>query len=116
MSQVLIEWLGEGGAPVAPVVARYRADICRVCPKNVAPNWWQKNLLDPIAGVIRAGLEIKNSLNLSVEREDELHMCRVCGCCARLKVWTPIQHILKNTDPKKLQEFDKDCWIIQNLK
>ena len=116
MTNALTDWLGAGGTPVARDAAEYRARICLTCPLNVAPGWWDRNLKDPIAEMIRAGLEVKSGMSLHLDCEDGLHMCRACGCCARLKVWTPIQHILNHTDETTMNKFDANCWIIQNLK
>lgn len=107
----LKDWLGEGGTPVNSGLAAQRAVICRDCPENRAPLWWEKMTKEPIAAVIRSQLALKHDLNLAVEHEDDLHMCRVCGCCIRLKVWVPISHIKKHTSPEQLLKFPNWCWI-----
>ena len=103
----LIEWLGEGGVPVAQELAESRSKACEACPENRAPRWWEI-ALDPIAYCILRLLEVKNAMNLVVANEDKLHMCRVCGCCNRLKIWTPLSHIVKHDAPEK---FHVNCWI-----
>jgi len=46
---------------------------------------------------------------MAVANEDKLNMCRVCGCCIRLKVWTPLHHIIENTPDTG--KFPEHCWI-----
>lgn len=103
----LLDWLGSGGIPVAKELAESRAIVCETCPENRAPKWWEwaKN---PIADCIRERLEVKTAMQLRVSNEDGLNMCRVCGCCIRLKVWTPLERILPNVD---VSEFPEYCWI-----
>jgi hypothetical protein len=108
----LIEWLGSGGHPVDRAEAERRAAICTTCPLNVAPLWWEQMLKDPIAEAMRITLEIKNKMNLTVDNEDSLHVCRACGCCTRLKVWSPLA-IIKEHTPKSVN-FPPHCWINQN--
>lgn len=111
---ILKDWLGDGGAPVAPVVAEARAMVCVNCPENRAPYWWEK-AKNSIADAIRAHLVVKQQSGLRVSHEDEIHMCRVCGCCLRLKVWVPIEHIKEHTTPETLAKLPSHCWLLKEI-
>lgn len=114
------DWLGDSGRPVAPIVANFRAQRClhgnngEPCPNNVEPNWWDR-IKSTIAETIRMQLEIKHRLNLTVDEETDLNMCSACGCCLKLKVWTPIDHIKEHTDQKTLDKMPNFCWIKKEL-
>lgn len=112
---VLKEWLGEGGAAVDRRIAEHRATICRECPENRHPKWWE-HTKHAIAEVIRMHLEVKNRTHIAVEDETNLHMCRVCGCCIPLKIHVPLKHILANTEPEMLAKFPLACWIPNETK
>jgi len=101
----LLDWLGSGGQPVVPELAQARASICETCVENRAPRWWEV-VKDPVADCILELLEVKTAMNLRVENEEKVNMCRVCGCCIRLKVWVPIQHVSQNKE-----KFPEHCWI-----
>jgi hypothetical protein len=109
----LIEMFGPTAKPVEHYKAESRGSICELCPKNKSALWWEKMLKDPIAATIRRWLEFKNQMNLRVSMEDELQMCSVCGCCARLKIHIPIEHIAAHT--KDLSKYPPSCWIPQEL-
>lgn len=116
----LSDWLGENGTPVDPMVAAFRAQRCLIgndgkpCPKNVEPNWWDR-VKHKIADWIRAELELKHRMGLRVAEESSLHMCKVCGCCLSLKIWTPIKHIRDHTPAERVSEFPEYCWIKREL-
>lgn len=118
--EVLTDWLGAGGSPVDPMVATFRAQRCLIgndgqpCPKNVQPNWWDR-VKHTIADWIRAGLELKNRMNLHLAEDPKLHMCAGCGCCLQLKVWVPTKHIKAHTAPEKLADFPDYCWMKREL-
>lgn len=117
---VLADWLGSGGKPVLAFQAESRALTCLVgnngkpCPFNVQPLWWEK-AKGSIAAAIRDHVAIKNELALKVTREDELHMCRKCGCCLRTKVWVPMEHVRKVLDRKTIEELPSYCWMRTEL-
>ena len=109
----LTSWLGAGGKPVERWQAEQRAPVCEICPKNKAPRWWEKMLHEPIAAAIREQLALKHEMNLAVPNEEDLSMCQVCGCCTRLKIWTPIEHIVSHMQPE--DHYPDNCWIPQEI-
>jgi len=111
----LRDWLGDDGKTVTPDVAEDRAKVCLGCPQNSHPNWWERLLKDPIANAIRRELEIKNKMNIHLHEEENLHMCRICGCATRLKVWAPLAHIKDHTTPQSLEKMPPHCWIKNEL-
>ena len=113
MLDVLKEWLGDGGKVVDKLTAEKRAQICQACPLNVEPLWWWRFSADPIAKIIQSTLELKNRMDISVSNESHLHMCKACGCAARLKVHVPIEHIIRHTSHDTMTKFDSNCWILK---
>lgn len=110
---VLNDWLGDGGLPVPMPQAEARSFICKTCPLNVAPGWWHKFFLDPIAKAIRKTISIKNQIGLVLSCEEELHMCKACGCAPKLKVHVPIEHIKAHHKPE--HKYDPRCWVTKEM-
>lgn len=104
---VVVDWLMSGGNAVAPELAERRAGICVACPKNVPGSWYT---VAP-AQLIKETLEARKDLTLATSHDAELKSCDVCRCLMRLKVWVPLEPILKNTSPAILAEFPPNCWI-----
>jgi hypothetical protein len=114
-SSILTDWLGEGGTPIDSVSANARADVClNDCPKHRKFKWWEL-FKEPIALTIRLWLAKKSEMNLELEKEDKLFMCGVCGCCLRLKPWTPISHLSDHTDDETLNKYPGNCWLPKEL-
>lgn len=113
----LKDWLGEDGQTVTQDVAESRANVCRTgndgkkCPHNSHPDWWSRWFKDPIAHAIRRELEIKERIQIKLADEESVNMCGACGCCIRLKVWAPDQHIKDRTTPQSLIKMPPYCWI-----
>jgi hypothetical protein len=106
---LLHDWLGTG-EPVHPVVSYYRAKICEDCPENVQPGWWDTHIKLPIAQTIKAELELKSGMKISVPNEAAMGMCKVCGCCNALAVHVPVAHLKDHTSQKLLARFPDNCW------
>lgn len=104
---IILDWLTSGGDPVDPELASMRAMICAGCPKNIEGSWYT---VAP-AEIIKATLESSKHKTLSTPYDELLKSCDVCKCLMRLKVWTPLDHILKHTKPEILKEFPPNCWI-----
>lgn len=121
--QLLRDWLGPGCEMVTQTHAEHRAYICGFgaggdpCPLNKAPGWWNlvDNIKSAIAETIRAELELKQHLKLHVTSEEGLVMCAACGCCLKLKVWTPIQHIKDHISPANIDKTPRYCWMRTEL-
>lgn len=113
---LLKDWLGDGGHPVDRVVAEQRAAICTGgnagthCINNVEPNWWNR-VKHAVAEVICDQLSLKHKFSIETSKDVSLHMCKVCGCCLKLKVHTPPEHIAKHTTAPMLEQFPDFCWI-----
>jgi hypothetical protein len=102
-------WLGDGGKPVAQQLAQSRADTCRICPLNKEMSLITL-LAEGVASTVHRQMEIRNNLKLRVEGEHELHICSACSCVLGLKIWSPIRHVLDNTD---LSDLHPQCWILK---
>jgi hypothetical protein len=111
-SQIILDWLGAGGNTVSDEHAQIRADVCTgrrsgvPCSHN-APS----GILQTAAGEsIRQLLEIKNHAKKRVDGEKSLHTCNACNCYLRLKVWVPIEHIVKHMSAGEMEKFPAWCW------
>jgi hypothetical protein len=113
-SRILSEWLGHGGYPVSLARANDRALVCMDCPQNRKSKWWE-TAKDAIAAAICEHLEVKNKLNMHVAVENDLGMCKPCGCCTRLKIHVPIEHIARHLPSDAVSKFPKHCWIIEEM-
>lgn len=117
---ILADWLGEGGHPVDHEISDRRSESClmsdnsKPCPHNTAPEWWEKPK-DAIALMIRKQLAIKHRMDLYGLYEGALHMCDLCGCCLKLKIHVPIEHIRNHTDLETLAKYPDYCWIKKEL-
>jgi len=111
--KTLLDWLGSGAHPVDRSVAEQRAVICVACPQNGHGDW-TSYFTKPAAEEIRQQLEIRNSLKLETPSDVILGVCRACSCPLKLKVWTPMNHILANTEDEVRNKLDKDCWILKS--
>lgn len=118
--QVLLDWLGDGGHPVSQDTANTRAMAClhgdngNECPYLTYPDWWEKQK-GRVASAIKDQLEAKGKLKLETALDKNSRMCSVCGCCASLKVWTPIQFIKSHTSDEVAAKFPPHCWIRQEI-
>lgn len=115
--QIIRDWLGDGAKPVEQSLSQARADICtgrlsgNPCPLN-------KDGFKPVeaaAATIKAQLEEKRKMALTVEGEANLKTCDVCWCHLPLKVHVPLATILKRTPKPLLEKFQQAqpaCWML----
>lgn len=108
-------WLGEGLQPVEKDEAQCRTEVCLTCPKN------QHDLLDEIikgvfTNIVRRQIMLRNSMNLHVEGEENLHICGVCHCVLELLVWVPTKTIKETKSKELLEETPDFCWQREALK
>lgn len=101
-------WLG-GLAPVSQDTAERRAFTCTTCPKNEAREKWTSPV-GHIAKVLKSAFAWKHQRRLSTARDEQLGICAACGCETRLKVWEPLDLILKQTDRETFDRLEKLCW------
>ena len=111
MLDVLASWLKDGAPVVSPELAEQRGEICSKCPLNTQSAWWEKISKDPIADTIREWIQIKDKMQIGVKAEQDLGMCRACGCCIRLKIWEPLHYILEHTSPEMMDKYIPECWV-----
>ncbi len=109
---VVVDWLTSGGNPVSQELANKRAAICAECPKNVPGAWYTT----APAQLIKETLEARKDLKLETPFDDRLKSCDVCRCLMRLKVWTPLEHIVGRTKAEVMAEFPAHCWIARRDK
>lgn len=109
---VLLDWIGNGGKAVEQSLADSRAAICADCPKNDGGDFIAY-FTKPIADKIRTQLEIRGDLQLRTPYDDKLTVCSGCDCPLKLKVWTPMEHILAHTPKDTKTKLDPRCWILK---
>ena len=109
---VVLDWLLSGGKPVDADLASARAAICAECPKNVPGSWFT---VAP-AETIRATLSARSDLKLETPYDAKLQSCDACKCLNRLKVWCPVEHIVKHTKADVWDRLDPLCWMLNERK
>lgn len=113
---IIKEWLGDGGSSVTQQRADGRVNIClNQCTEHRPERWWDF-AKDAIADIIKKWLLTKAKTPLRLTREEEAGMCRICGCCLRLKAWTPIEHIKHHTPLETLDMYPSYCWVVSEAK
>lgn len=104
-ARILSDWIGHGGHVVDKETAQQRADICLKCPEHTG-EW---SFAEPVANAIKEQLELKKHLSLRVNGEKSLHVCSVCTCVCRLKIWLPIENIA--LEPEEQDAYPSTCWL-----
>jgi hypothetical protein len=114
--RTLSEWWGAGGVPVAQELADGRGSICAVCPENDGAGLLAKFTVEA-AAKIQANIEELNNQKLVTIHDAELegHVCKACDCPLRLKVWTPLKHIVQHMPGETKAKLDRGCWILKEL-
>jgi len=95
----MLQWLSGGRKLVEQDEAERRAAICATCPMNT-----QLDVSCP--GCVKLGQLIAETKgNRSSSIDDKLHVCRVCRCELKTKIWFPQEAIAK-----KGLDFPPNCW------
>lgn len=111
----LAEWLGSGGKPVSNTVAETRAWVCVNCPKNQTRDlttWFTR----PASELIRRWIAMRKDLSLTTSHDESLGVCVACACPLKLKVHTPISHILSQIPAESKADLVPECWILAEEK
>lgn len=112
---VLLDWIGSGGHAVDPALATKRANVCVGCPMN-QKGGWEHFFTGPAADIIRKQLTLKNEMQLQTTLDKQLSVCDACGCELTLKVWVPLEYVLKKLTPEISIKLDPRCWILSQDK
>jgi len=105
-----IDWLGSGLSPVPQELAERRAITCSRCSKNQDGDFWQR-IAAVTANNIKKVMAIRTDMKLSTTLDDKLHSCTACDCFLKLKVHTPLSHIIEHTSENVMKDLDENCWI-----
>lgn len=106
-ARIIKSWLGEGGETVPQEEADRRAAICIACPLNK-----KAVVMEAVVGnAIKEVLQIQQQLLLHVKGEERLKTCKACDCPLKVKVWVPMEVIMRGIDEEELLKFDPACWI-----
>lgn len=109
---ILREWLGDDSKPVSTLQACARSVSCVKCEMHRPARWWD-TIKHAVATAIKRHLEIKNKVGLRVDLEEELGMCKACGCCVRLKIWVPLKHIEAHQTEDVWNKLAPNCWMLR---
>ncbi len=109
--KTLAEWWGKGGKPVDQTTANDRAAVCVKCPQNGSGGLLAKFTVAAAAN-IQESIEELNDLKMKTRYDDALGVCDACDCPLRLKVWTPLEHIVNNMPIQTKEKLDPSCWIL----
>lgn len=110
-ARTIIDWLGSGGKPVAQTLADARSATCATCPNN-KPAHWMEWATGKLAASIKAELEAKNQMRLATPHDGAIHTCSACLCWLPLKVWAPLDVILKYQSEETKTKLHPSCWIL----
>lgn len=109
---VLLDWLGSGGHTVLRELAEARAAVCAACPKNQELGTIDELFTTEAASRLKSFLSLKGEMKLSTTQDGKLKTCAACLCKPELKVWTPLEHVVKKLKPEQEAELDPKCWIL----
>jgi hypothetical protein len=117
---VVGDYVLHGSKPIPITESQARADVCtgrlsgKPCPRHVQS--WDFNA--PTRQVIRIEMEKRTKDGRTLQGEDALKICSVCGCWLPLKVDVPFVTIWKHTSDAMFDQFPKDtpCWITKERK
>jgi len=118
----LVEWKSEGAPTVAQELADRRARACcsigpegKKCPFN-GEGGWESYFTVPASNAIRHELEKKKGMKLETPDDANLGTCTACTCPLPLKVWLPLENILKKMLPEAKAALHPACWIREEEK
>lgn len=109
---LLMEWEESNMPPVSAQLSESRAQICSACPKNEQGKSLTDYFTGPLSEKMRARFARLFAMNLTTTVDDKLFVCSACLCPLRLKVFTPMELILKRLKPEQRSELDSRCWIL----
>jgi len=95
-------------------LADKRAAICVQCPQN-GSGGLSRYFTVPVATLIKSRFERLHEMKLVTPNDAQLGVCDACLCPLRLKVWTPMEFIVKHTEKNawpKFQQTTPRCWVL----
>lgn len=111
---VWMDWLRHGGIPVERTLGEIRAVTCVGCPKNVDSPWYIAAGAELLKSAIEEWKKVTGrEFNFETAQGDKLKSCDVCKCLSKIKVFVPLEYIVKNTKPEIMAEFPPNCWIVK---
>lgn len=111
-AKLYVKWLGSGGVPVESALAEKRAAVCVTCKENKDRGNLVDYFTEPVAEELLKIIAIKNDMNLSTSKDDLLHICDVCECPLKAKVWTPLKHVKTELSQDVQSRLWSKCWIL----
>lgn len=114
--KTLNAWLDSNDPPVEATKSAARAATCAACPKNGAGDF-SKWFTAPASEAIRRQMERLAERKLTTPSDAKINICEVCLCPLKLKVHTPLNHIvthLKREVELELRQVP-GCWIIAEI-
>lgn len=106
----IVEWIAGGSRVVDPEQATHRAKTCVSCSFNKPGDL--TNFFDRATSeMIKKYIQSKSDIKLTTRFDLELGVCDACYCPLKLKVWSPLEHILNHMAPYVEDELAPQCWI-----
>ena len=105
----IADWFGEGMNPVEPTEANRRALVCASCPLNKF-----KPAEEHFSGFAHTVIGIRRWLKERGCRTDldwKLHVCEACSCPMRVKIWVPLEVLLRRMNPESKAKLHSGCWM-----
>jgi|KBSMisStaDraftv2_1062788.scaffolds.fasta_scaffold01511_27 hypothetical protein len=109
--KTIAAWELAGGNVVDRALANARAKTCSACIKNESGDLLSF-FTEQAARLIKLQLETKNNMKLSTDFDPLLGVCSACGCVNKLKVWAPLDIILKEMKPETKAALAANCWVL----
>lgn len=109
--RILSEWGIAGGKVVERSIAQARANICETCNRN--DSGWE--IPETAANAIKEQMALRHHLDLNLPNDTSLHTCGVCHCPIKLKLWIPIEQLLKYETQDSLAAFPEHCWLRKGI-
>lgn len=113
----VVSWLEDGAPTVPQELANKRAAICtggddpsKACPMN-GKGGLESYFTVSAQNAIKGQLERKRLMKLETPMDEMLGVCTACQCPMVLKVWLPLENIVKKMLPQTRDALAAQCWI-----
>ena len=91
-------------------MAERRAQVCAGCAHNTRGDWTSFFTV-PVAATLRSALALIKGQGLATSLDESLHVCGVCSCPLKLKVWARLSHITEHAPEEVMRNLPPHCWI-----
>jgi hypothetical protein len=96
-------WVAAGLPKVSQEKADARGAVCVMCRENIPADSCAPCQAASLTNLIHSLIGTDRSVH-----HDKLRACGCCGCALAVKVWTPLEHVIKG---EPLAPYPPNCWI-----